>query len=287
MVKINGVVGCGRHNNMLHVLIDEDCDVLETKKRIAEKLGRNSFTCDVVSKTIKHLMYPGAQITLPKPNGSESYATLGGFLTVDNKDQSTKLYAVTAGHVSQNSEGKMTSKDRVLGQYLGEWKSNEDPDICVAEIHPDHIDNCDRKLRDSLGNPKHCVLLDLGSENGCGMGPELLHINGASSGISFGEIQTDNFHWTLQAGDYMLLKDRKTRFEQSTFCKPGDSGAIVCSNDRSGNFVNVLGTIIGKFESREESYTGNRYLALHIQSGLNHLKQKHKLQFKLCEQYIE
>lgn len=288
MTKIDGVVGCGRHDNILHVLIDEDGDVDKTRREIEQELRGYSFSNELVSRNIKYFQFPGARITLPKPKENKSYGTLGGFLTVDH-DQSTnvtKLYAVTAGHVSLGSEGKMTSEDQVLGHYLGEWKNGEDADIIVGKILEEHMQKCDLKLRDDKGNPLKCLLLDLERVSNSSV-PELTHIKGASSDISLGEIQTVMFRISDKPENYMLLQNRRTRFEQSPFCKPGDSGAIVCSNDRSGNFVNVLGTVIGKFESKEEKYDGNRYLALHIQSGLNHLKQKYQLQFKLCEEYIE
>lgn len=285
LLWISGVVGCGEKHDTIYALIDEDGDVLETTKRIAQTLGVVSFSYHTVSKPIRYLKYSGAPITcIPR---KKSYGTLGGFLTVDNNLPIDKqeVYAFTAGHVSTSTDKlKLISNDQYLGSFLGPWTDQMGPDINVANIFPEFVAQCDFKVKDDTGHRKDCFLLDLEKEN---LVSNLIHINGASSGISFGEIVTRTFRIDGYDGTFMLLQDRQTIEGQSQLCKPGDSGAIICSNDRRGRFVNVLGILIGKFDSREERHTGTQYLALQIQSGLNHLNQRYKKRFRLCEQYAD
>lgn len=193
------------------------------------------------------------------------------------------MYAVTAGHVTEKANGILKIEDDVvLGYFLGNWEHDKHKDINVADITNDkHKSTCDLKLRDDNDKPMCCVLLDLESEKSEDSIPELIHIKGASSGISYGEIDTVRFYEEGAPTNCMLAQDRKG--VNKPFCKPGDSGSIVCSNDRRGKFVNVIGTVVGQYASREKGNSG--YLVLHLNSGITHLNQRYQIPFELCEQY--
>lgn len=233
-------------------------------------------------------MYPGAPINCSERKEYSRYGTLGGFLSVDH-DQSNieqEVYAVTTGHISVGTNGNLIWDNKLIGQFLGEWECG-DPDINVAKIFGEYINQCDMMLKDDHGNPKKCALLGLENAEGGELVPDLIYINGATSGISKGEIHNVRFRMHGEQETYMLIRDSSTSKEQLPFCKPGDSGAIICSNDRRGRFVNILGILIGKFISREEYTEENLYLALHMNTGLKYLQQKYKQQFKFCGQYKE
>lgn len=258
---------------------------MKKEKNIAKTLGTTSFSCKTVCKTIRYLNYPGAQVIISNEGQAYSYGTLGGFLSSKSPRKFGKLYAVTAGHVSRDVNNITLKTESVskLGEFLGKWEQN--PDINVAKIYKDHNHRCDLKLRDDKDNRMECILLDLEREENKNATPGLIHIKGASSGIGLGEIQAVNFFVEGGHGNCMLARDRKG--EEKPFCKPGDSGALVCSNDRHGQFVNVLGMVIGEYTSTEENYRG--YLVYHFQSGLTHLNNTFAKEgpFELCESYSE
>lgn len=286
---INGVIGYGEHNGIIRILIDEEGDVCETRNKIAEALRSDSFSCKTVSTTVRHLHYhPSAKIKLFSMQKKDSYGTLGGFLKAENSPDNSTLYAVTAGHVSKNANGilRIEENEECFGQFLGEWDSAvHEKDINIAKIFEEHRNKFDKKLRDDNDVPKLCVVLDLESEENERLVPELIYIKGATSGISLGEIHTVKFFAEGAHANCMLAQDRKG--ENKPFCKPGDSGSLVCFNDRRGNFVNVIGMVIGKYASSDDKNRG--YLVYHFQSGLNHLNKKYQEEgpFELCELYRE
>lgn len=280
LVLLDGVIGCGEYNGSIQVFLDEDENIPATTKRIKDIVGPYELYSEEVSRTLKRLFYPGAEVV-----AQNGFGTLGGFFVALRLKQN-ELYAVTAGHVQRHTDGKINSNGKDWAEFLGSWRDGVDLDIAVAKVYSDFIENCEKRLSDENDIPKRGVIVDRDQER---LKPvsKLIYFKGASSGIGVGEVIQFR-HKTASNNDaqYLVLKQRNGNASEKPFCEPGDSGSIICCVERRGRFVYVLGTLIGEIQSKSNEYE-KKYLALRIHSGVEHLFKKYGIRLHLADSYSE
>lgn len=171
----------------------------------------------------------------------------------------------------------MVVNNTTLARFEIDWVHSADADIAVATVIHEFVKDCDLMLRNEDDDPTKCVLLEPDQYHKLKVS-DLVHFKGAASKKGQGEIETMNFQIQGKTETFILIKDRKG--ELTSFCQDGDSGAVVCSIERQGRYLYVLGTVIGEVLGTNPK----RYLALFFYSGLQHLKQKHTSDFELCGQ---
>lgn len=275
ITKIEGVIGCGEHLDVIHVFIDKDGNITGTKKQIKQAVGKFRFSCIEASKIIEPLFSSGSKIIAPT-----GFATLGCFL---QRNSDSSLFAVTAGHVQKFLGKEMRLNNKAFADFEIKWEDGVDADIAIAKVKQEFVEDCDLMLQDEDEVSQRCLLL-MPEEYDEKKVSNLVHFKGAASNISRGEIEVMDFKLEGMTEKFIVIKDRKERItkgDATLFCQKGDSGSVVCSIERRGRYLFVLGTVVGEMLGPDTK----RYIALLFYSGLQHLNKKHESVFELCEQY--
>ncbi|KAH3813045.1 hypothetical protein DPMN_141494 [Dreissena polymorpha] len=76
----------------------------------------------------------------------------------------------------------------------------------------------------------------------------------------------------------VIVNDHAGMLRQEAFGKPGDSGAIVCIDDKDGNGVHVISMFMGKYDGQDTT----RFLTLPLQQGLQQINRELGIHMKLC-----
>ena len=216
--------------------------------------------------------------------------------STDDKDETPTVRSVCAlisGHMTRYllPENRLKVNDICIGQIMDPpWQSEKDLDIAAAIIDETFASQCDKMFKDDKGKGKLCKLYDSGSNNSSFL-PTIVHCHGPQTGLGFGEIflkkyslASCNIRNEQEDGKLMLLTDR-TPFSGEPFCKLGDSGAIICANDKRGKYVHIIAMLMGKMDSRNSDV--NHYLAVQLKSGLEQMGKRYNLQFKLCDGHVD
>ena len=283
------------------MFIDEDRGTDETLSEIGEILKPHTipFIQHRIANKVNNFFQPGSKVT-----GFSGYGTLGGFVwgtcqysaeqkldVTDEAPTERTLCALLSGHVSKLLPGKkLKVDDNCIGQVMDPpWQHGNALDIAAATIDKAFAPRCVKMFKDDKGNHKSGKLYDSGSNDPSFL-PTIVHLYGAETVLGLGEIllKKCSLKSCLDGnesddGKFMLLTDRKP-FSGELCCRSGDSGAIVCANDKRGKFVLPIAMIIGEIESKTTNE--NRYLATQLYSGLEQMSLRYNLQFSLCEEHV-
>lgn len=200
--------------------------------------------------------------------------TLSGFVKSEGK-----LYALTAKHVAgQVGQSCYTEDGHQLGRVA---KLSKNVDLALALVDKINVTRCDLSLKDEGGNSlkKPCRIHNDPDD----LQDLLVYIRGAETKQGLGRIVIPFFETLTK--QHMVI----TNYNSDTFCKEGDSGALVLGRaNESEDKVWVIGTIVGKFTSREEEEEekkhGPQFLAVGLQAGLNDLSNDETSPFELATQ---
>lgn len=291
-------MACGESFGIVEVFISEDIDgnaITKALERVRSVLAPHNikFSHRCVSPKIQNFQCPGSAVT---SSSCQCFGTLGGFswgtnLQADctaikdkekHKREEKSLFALISGHVSKVLDGpRLEVNGRSFGIIMDPVWSHENLDIASIKVDAIDISEENRLFRNENGSPSPCKVI-----TNCDLAlvPKIVHFNGAKTKLGLGEILLERCFFKNEnnsTGHYIAFGDRMSYGVVSIpFCKEGDSGAIVCANDKRGKFVHVIAMIIGKFTDNKS--LENIYLALNMHEGLIELKARYNHQFVLC-----
>ncbi|WAR31356.1 hypothetical protein MAR_033898 [Mya arenaria] len=223
-----------------------------------------------------------------------SSGTLGAFAFRSQNGQERKLCALLSLHVAQKQVNQadesgtisLTTKHGRIGYLLRPLifpdHSRTQLDIASAQIDDAQIRLCNTQFKDEHGYVRLCTLFDFEKDDLQFLDGMLVHFWGASTSPGLGKIKEHSFH--QENGLHIILENRVELSEP--FCKSGDSGSVVCAFCRKKRLLIALGMVIGEFKEGNDS-TGNRYLALQLQAGLNQLSTLQEATYRLCTGHMD
>lgn len=266
------IIMCGDRFGTLHIYIQNTIDE-KAKKNIMEKIDANfkatkhKYVTHLTSGKIKKLHVTcGMQIRVNSQHG-----TLGGFAYREN-DQS--LYALLSKNVA------MHLTEFRLGPVLANviTPHTEKIDIATAEINAEDKCHIDTSFRDIRNRPRNCTLFTYANDNVSHTLEkfEMVFIRGGTTRVGQGEIVCIS----VEKNGFPLLRIKnRADTPYKDFCKPGDSGAIVCSTTRDG-FMYALAMVVGEnFPQNDQK----EYIACMLMDGLDELSRTHACTYRLCE----
>ncbi|KAH3806400.1 uncharacterized protein LOC127833936 isoform X1 [Dreissena polymorpha] len=247
---------------------------------------------------------------------AERRGTLGGFALKDDH-----LYALTSRHLLDNAEdhntglssqGNGTSVNEQY-VYINNTQSNTNILFAIAEpgytigeldiaavkiVQPENI--ADRRLRDSRGRHRNNMIFNfqnkpeqeikklLQSERVHAWTKERLPRLGKIS-IPIYFVRGMQFKYLVIENEYSDAEEQHAGAAEygdipnpNAFGMPGDSGAIICSDDVRSQGVHAYSMFIGKLQNNDKTM----YLSLRLQDGLyqlsNNQEQQTRSRYQLC-----
>ncbi|KAH3802020.1 hypothetical protein DPMN_155686 [Dreissena polymorpha] len=156
-----------------------------------------------------------------------------------------KLVAQNFLHVANaNREGGHVYL-RVDDTIIREMKTmheNTLVDILPIEMYEEYRHMCNTRFKTETGKEMHGQLLDNKEYKEWVGAP--VYILGAKTSLGLGTISAVD----LEAPNGLLITIND-RNEGESFCKPGDSGAMVCATDRRERTLNAVAMLVGTLES--------------------------------------
>lgn len=214
--------------------------------------------------------------------------TLGCFVLHSQRESPFKkrLCLLTARHVLESQYIYYTVKDspeniRGKGLYF------RDMDLSIQKILKPMYNKCIVDFRDSSGDPCYVSLFPYAEKLDTLEGTSV-YMRGAETKLSKGKI-CHRERW-IEGHRYIIVESRPPN---TNFAVPGDSGAVVCIEDKSStdkieekklNRVSVLGILKGRFKEKVTQCTSNnfKYKVMPMDDGLKYLKTVHDADITLC-----
>ncbi|XP_052237081.1 uncharacterized protein LOC127848565 isoform X2 [Dreissena polymorpha] len=303
VLNIPGVFGCSKKRVGLFIDIKANDEhvresILQNVSKIMDENQIRRVVCRVC--TFTHLsVKSGDPIDVHGAQG-----TLGGFaekrdaLVESPQCQTTeirgnteetlylrdenKLVALISGHLSFPDSPSVADRTRYLTsqkQTIGHFEvpdREEWIDMVCVEVYDEFRGVCETKFRNEYGVSLFADLFDHESLEHWEFSP--VHIWGAKTSPGLGQILETNYVVNGVPGKFIVISERKS---DKLFSAPGDSGSIVCGTDRKKSFL-AIAMLIGEIQSKDEK-SPNRYLALVLKDGLNHIAKKCGCVFSLCK----
>ncbi|XP_060592877.1 uncharacterized protein LOC132747495 [Ruditapes philippinarum] len=220
------------------------------------------------------------------------FGTLGCFASM-HKRNNHHVYALTAKHIL--SQGDFFScpehgYNKPIGQVVPKTVPPAGLDIAALKLN-EEIRFC-TKFRTELDcedtNLLPCKLYDYveDDESGILCCGQLVYIWGAASKPGKGVITVPKYLTNDMEEGLIVIEDRYSCQGDipERFCKPGDSGAIVCVEDRRGKCVHVLAMVMGILnENAVQSNPASRakYVTVPLSIGLQELTNRTGFSFQL------
>lgn len=271
----SNILMCGDRFGTLKVYIHNKIDeraLKKIKEAIDTKLKtmKHKYVTHIVSSEINQLNVTGGMQIHFNNSLNSHYGTLGGFALREN-DQT--MYALLSKHVAIH-----------LGEFhLGQVCANvitphtDKLDIATAKLTSENNCKVDTDFKDIYDRRRKCTLFKYINGNPQALRMfEMVFIRGGTTRIGQGELVCS----AVQQKDYPLLRIKnRADTPDKDFCKPGDSGAIVCSTTRDG-LMYALAMVVGKDEQKKDQ---KEYIACMLMDGLEELSKTHKCTYRLCE----
>ncbi|XP_052221393.1 uncharacterized protein LOC127837957 isoform X2 [Dreissena polymorpha] len=251
LLKIEGVIGCSKNNGYIEVLVDNTADSEQTTRRVKQLLA---------GETVEAIFIYGKFTNFISTGDSVYNGTLGGFaqsipknspvqlynrVETDAEQHYGKLVALISLHVANANREDGHVYLRVDDKIIGEMKTiheNTLVDILPIEIYEEYKNMCNTRFKTETGKEMHGQLL-VNEENKEWVGAPV-HIWGAKTSLGLGTISAVDLE--TSNGLLITINDRT---EGESFCKPGDSGAMVCATDRRERTLYAVAMLVGKLES--------------------------------------
>lgn len=282
----------------IHVFGD---DIEKLRPKIAEilnKHGIKSDSYDVVPplddvKPFSKIL-SGSKVGV---NENKNFGSLTSFVKMTPKTQKEKTYCSLASkHLLQGQKTlDILTKERTLKADVIEKTAPPDDanmkfDIAAARIKKEDELHCDGRFKTENGtlmkgvinenDPIDCLHVHMNgasTSNGLGIIATTQYINRNSSVNEEGREELQEPQPEPEEDD--INEDNrfiyvKSRDETIPFCKPGDSGAMVCADHEDEDHVELIATVIGgpvNVIGVDEQH--NSYQTLRLRSGVDYLEK--------------
>lgn len=285
MLQRNGVRYIGHRYGILTIFVDRKLnlgDILDIESILLSSDIKPGIYDILDVSTYKPFCSPcmvGLQIEKVVEN-KRRIGTLGGFVVRKQSRSRDQICGLTAGHVATtlsrdgtpagkyefNIDGKDVNIDR--SSLL---TCSNSVDIAAFVISDDIKDKLPvkGKFRTRNNKKKACFLHDW-SKNKFN-NPFQVYIRGACTKFGLGMVTScDLVDKDMQ--QYIFIEDENNM----KFCRPGDSGAIVCIYNDKESHINAVALLIGGCIDKPQ------YVGLKLDFGINELSKRHG-QMSLCD----
>ncbi|KAH3806429.1 hypothetical protein DPMN_134750 [Dreissena polymorpha] len=278
------VIGCGYQHNVLEIILNREINKTLDGKIIQTLTKNNIVKYHLNYGPCPYTPLAGIQVGTPIGRCGRT-ATLGGFA-----EHGIDKYALTARHFIDQQDGKIYYinnngySECIAVKTTPARRERDGLDIVAVRIFP-QVEINDMRFKDSTRRPAESVLFRFQEtheqEIRRVLQGELVFAWTANSSVSpsVGRIVVPQFETPFGQYKYVVIvNDHAGRFGQEAFGKPGDSGAIVCIDDKDGNGVHVISMFMGKCEGQYVTH----FLTLPLQHGLQQINMELGIHAKLC-----
>jgi hypothetical protein len=277
----------------IHVLSH---DIENLRPKIFEILNKHGFksdSYDVVSPLVDVKPFckilSGSKVGV---NGNKNFGSLTSFVKMTPKTQKEGTYCSLASkHLLQGQETlkimseKRTLKADVIKETAPFGDVNMKFDIAAARIKKEDELYCDGRFKTEDGTLMKGIMYE---NDDSLLDCQHVHMSGAHTSKGLGIIATTHYKTrkfvasvegaelsqeSQQEAEADDLNENnrfiyvKSREEAVPFCKPGDSGAMVCFDHEDGNHVDLISKVIGQVDKQD------LYQTLRLRSGVSYLEK--------------
>ncbi|KAH3737273.1 hypothetical protein DPMN_043856 [Dreissena polymorpha] len=294
---MKGVVRCSKNIGHLEVIIENTHDSEATMNGVTLYLQHKNIQPLFIRGTIAPLISSGDRVSNERllKQIPEKFATLGGFAlqfpkTTSNPNFNTAATSLPSSPASQHTRGKLVALiSRHVATAIGcecvnayndtetfelgkinNIHDNPLVDIIPFDIKEDCINKCDRRFKTEIGIQMYG---QVSPEERIREGDQV-YIWGAATSLGLGTIDSVNLE--TPNGLLITIHDRN---EGESFCKEGDSGAMVCATDRRERTLYAIAMIQGKLH---RSSGRAIYVAVSLNEGFKILETHYLSKFSLC-----
>lgn len=271
--KIEGIKCCAFSNGQLEVFVDSTCRNISSTKRnediraILQQLNIQDFKIMLIKEHLYCTLESGSKIIASPPH--QQFGTIGAVVNWRRIDGCIKKCAVTAQHVVSGSASLYWIRNEtpiVIGNILPRQLPYQMGCLIgVAELIQPHDTGCNFMFKNRDGVTRKGRIADFETIAEC----LPVYLRGAQTELGIGLIKSLNATGPSGRNDLILVEDST---QEHPFCLPGDSGAIIFTDDPKDEFVDILGMLEGEYENRENLEESNRqYTALRIIEGFTEL----------------
>lgn len=289
------VKGIGYRFTTLVINIEErsskECQLVKKKiKKYLRTYSIEDFTIEVTSEVKLYELRTGCAIT---NTITQTKSTAGCFAICQNeKCVLVANHAVATDSCTFSYCPDNGSASKILGQVIKETRTDDGFDMAALKLESG-VEIC-AKFRTEEDEEKATLLQGKlykyieGQEQkdrGILQYGQRVYIWGAVSKPGKGVVTMCEYTRNKKSA----LIEIKDRFpgDGKQFCQPGDSGAIVCVEDRNGQFVHLLAMLMGESIDKKgvekNADCGKKYVAVLLSSELQELEKRTEHRFEILE----
>lgn len=249
--KIKGVKSCGYSSEQLEVFVERNIDRPTAEeerdqriKEILQEFNITRFKINSITECHYNAIKSGSKVIgQHQVKGEQArFGTLGAIVNWKHATDGIKRCALTSQHVvgySRQLYWVQNENRHLIGNIVEIPKHyNKGCCIAVAKLLPSYENQIEYRFQDSIENLLNGKLFPVTSDH------DLLpvYLRGASTILGSGCINITML--VAERKDMILIQDSSNN---SSFCSPGDSGAIVFSDDPEGKVVNIVAMLEGEY----------------------------------------
>ncbi|XP_045182461.2 uncharacterized protein LOC123541121 [Mercenaria mercenaria] len=279
--------------------MDDYDSILKSIGSVMDGSGVEDYTVEEISKELKPYscdVRVGAKIETGGPDDLVC-GTLGcfAFMTDDSCEKTCALiskHVATCGNRFFCPDYGITMLNNPLGHVVTATVQDTGLDI-AALLLDERVRICAKYKSedpDFDSGLLQCKLHDYTEDSNDEIlsSGQQVYIWGATSKPGKGVITIPTYKIDGMENGLILIEDRSVRKGEipERFCKPGDSGAVVCAEDRRGEFVHAVAMLMGILNEhalKKDPTTRGKYLSVPLSTGLQELTKRTGYSFELCE----
>lgn len=208
--------------------------------------------------------------------------TLGCFVIHNPKKypSSKSLCLLTARHVLDRKEIFYTGQPENIRDFIP--YSCYNMDLYIEKIMTSMYDKCTVEFKDSSNNPCSVSLIPYG-QNWNTLKGTAVYMWGAETKPGKGVISREKVVNEKEGYTYIAVE---SSLSNTDFAVHGDSGAVVCIEDKKLKRVSALGILKSRYKVQEDGQDDTKfkfqYIVIPMEDGLRYLMSVHDADITLC-----
>lgn len=286
MLSLKPVQSVGSRFGIVSLFVTRTLSEKEQDKIKQLLVNKNILIYDVIQVKYNDLM---GTCTIGSRIGTDSiYGTLGCFAIRRYKDIKNDICALLSGHVVKmlkgcdiNISGNNVKKKDI--HFMTCKSGRHNADIAALLFNKDLLKqfSIDCKFKTKHNVPKTFEMPNWDSKTF--EVPFDVYFRGATTPVGLGSVSATDM--TQYGGEDCILVEKID--EDSPFCKPGDSGAVVCFDetnvDEAKHTIKTLAIVQGLYTSKDEDLEG--FLCVKLDFALEQLAFDFDGTLRICDEF--